>query len=335
MNGPPNSSVDTLGVVAIGRNEGERLKRCLESLQGVSGCLVYVDSGSTDNSVSMARELGAEVVVLDTTRPFTAARARNLGFERLCEIAPNLKYVQFVDGDCEILDGWLETAAKFLDDNPEAAVACGLRKERYPRETIYNLLCDMEWNSPVGEVAACGGDSLIRIKTLLEVGVFDPTLIAGEEPEMCYRFRLKGWKIYRLDHDMTLHDAAMTRFSQWWNRAIRGGFAYAEGQSMYGGIFTGYRARDVWSIVIWALFFPVFGITLAYWTQGPGLLVLLVYVLLWWRIRRYRIGTGDNSGDASLYAGFCILGKFAQLVGVFRYWKNYFIGRQSTLIEYK
>ena len=99
-----------VGVVVIGRNEGERLRRCLESVRGAAQAIVYVDSGSTDGSVALATGLGATVVALDMRRPFTAARARNEGMRRLQAIAPDLVFVQFVDGDCEMVAGWLPLA---------------------------------------------------------------------------------------------------------------------------------------------------------------------------------------------------------------------------------
>ena len=96
------------GIVVIGRNEGERLKRCLQSLPK-SAPVVYVDSGSTDGSDLWAREFGAELVRLDPATPFTAARARNAGFRRLTEITPHTSFVQFVDGDCELAGDWPTT----------------------------------------------------------------------------------------------------------------------------------------------------------------------------------------------------------------------------------
>ena len=103
-----------VGVVAIGRNEGERLKRCLTAAVAQAGHVVYVDSGSTDGSVAFAQSLGVEVVVLevDSAKPFTAARARNAGFHRLIEIAPDLAFVQFVDGDCELVEGYIAQGAR-------------------------------------------------------------------------------------------------------------------------------------------------------------------------------------------------------------------------------
>ena len=203
-----------LGVVAIGRNEGERLRRCLSSVLPLVPATVYVDSGSTDGSNHMAVELGADVVDLDMTRPFTAARARNEGLRKLLLRHPDIAFVQFVDGDCEIVPGWLEAARDYLQDHPKHAVVCGRRRERHPDRSVYNRLCDEEWNTPVGDALSCGGDAMMRAPALQAVGGYRESMIAGEEPELCVRLRQAGWRIHRLDREMTLHDAAITHFSR-------------------------------------------------------------------------------------------------------------------------
>src|SRR5882672_3355636 len=158
-----------VGVVAIGRNEGERLERCLASVIGHAARVVYVDSGSTDASVELARRMGAVVVELDRERPFTAARARNAGFRKLHEVAPGIALVQFVDGDCEVVGGWLARAERELLGDPTLVVACGRRRERHPEASVYNRLCDLEWNTPVGPADACGGDALMRVEAVRAV----------------------------------------------------------------------------------------------------------------------------------------------------------------------
>src|SRR5205814_1938439 len=101
-----------VGIVVIGRNEGERLRACLTSaIHDVPPrALVYIDSGSSDGSVALAKGMGIAVVELDLSTPFTAARARNAGFEKLMQVEPATEFVQFVDGDCEIAAGWIERA---------------------------------------------------------------------------------------------------------------------------------------------------------------------------------------------------------------------------------
>ena len=214
------SGAGGIGAVAIGRNEGERLVACLRSLVGRVDRVVYVDSGSTDNSRDLARSLGVEVVELDLSRPFTAARARNEGLDRLRDVLPGVEYVQFVDGDCEVRAEWIETARSALEADEKLAVVCGRRRERFPEASIYNTLTDMEWDTPIGPAQSCGGDALFRNAALEAVGGYDPSVIAGEEPEMCFRLRAGGWTIRRLDAEMTLHDANMETFGQWWKLSL-------------------------------------------------------------------------------------------------------------------
>ncbi|MGE5658578.1 MAG: glycosyltransferase [Actinomycetota bacterium] len=327
--------MNKVGMVAIGRNEGQRLRLCLHSAIGKVAHLVYVDSGSVDGSVELARSLGAEVVELNLSQPFTAARARNAGFERLLQVEPQIQWVQFVDGDCELVEGWLDRAVAELDARPEVAVVCGRRRERFPEASRYNKLCDLEWDTPVGEAKACGGDALMRVAALQPVGGFNPNLIAGEEPELCVRLRQQGWKILRLDAEMTLHDAQMTRFGQWWKRMLRSGHAYAEGAWLHGQPPERHWVKESRSIWLWGLILPLLAVVAAPFTQGGSLLLLLPYPLLAYRIDRAMQRRGLNSKDAALYAFFCVLGKFPQVQGQIQFYLGKLMGRRSQLVEYK
>ncbi|WP_263971777.1 glycosyltransferase [Leptolyngbya ohadii] len=333
-----SGSMSSIGVVAIGRNEGERLIRCLNSLiaqlpQGTP--IVYVDSGSTDGSVAAAEALGVQVVGLDLSIPFTMARGRNAGFRDLIEKFPDLDYVQFIDGDCELLQGWITQAVSFLESNPQLAIVTGRRLERYPDASIYNLLADLEWNTAVGEATECGGDILTRVKAIREVDGFNESLIAGEEPDMCVRLRQKGWKIWRIDVNMTLHDAAMTKFSQWWKRSVRGGWAAAAGAKMHGHLPEKFRVREFRSGWLWGVIVPILAIALAPFTKGLSLLLLLGYPYQMFRIYQYRRNRGDNPAAARIYSFFCVLSKFPQAIGQGKYWLQRWQGKQATLIEYK
>lgn len=327
------SGGDNIAAVVIGRNEGARLIACLNSLGEATrppGRIVYVDSGSTDGSVETARRLGAEVVELDTSEPFTAARARNAGIAAL-EAGETPDLVQFVDGDCEIRPGWIAEAEAFLATHPDAAVVCGRRRERHPEASIYNRLCDAEWNTTIGRARACGGDAMMRMAALRQVGGFDPRLIAGEEPELCVRLRAVGWEVWRIDAEMTLHDAAMTRFAQFWRRARRGGHAYAEGAAMHGrpperhGVVGRRRA------VIWGLAIPLAILAAALLVGAWALALLLVYPV---QIARLAIRDGGKRSDWSR-AALLTVGKFAEARGVIDYHLAKLGGRRMDLIEYK
>jgi glycosyltransferase involved in cell wall biosynthesis len=324
-----------LGVVVIGRNEGERLHRCLASMVGRASLLIYVDSGSIDGSVALAAEMGAQVVELERSLPFTAARARNAGFSRLRECDPNLDLVQFVDGDCEVAPDWLEKAAREMLADPSLAVVCGKRRERNPGGSVYNRLCDIEWNTPVGIADACGGDALMRSQALSDVGGYDADLIAGEEPDLCLRLRQRGYRILRIAAEMTLHDADITRFSQWWRRTVRSGHAYAEGFTRHRHESGRYCARQVRSNLLWGAALPALALGFMPLSAGWSSALLSAYVVLGWRVYRSSRRRGLSAAASRLYALFCVLGKLPSAYGQFRYWARRAMGRRSTLLEYK
>ena len=332
---PPVPRVPRRAIVVIGRNEGDRLVRCLRS---VAGCqIVYVDSASTDESVANARVEGAEVVQLNMSLPFTAARARNEGFARLKALGPLPEFVQFVDGDCELAPGWLDAAEAALRADPRIAIVCGRRRERFPEASVYNRICDIEWNTPAGVADACGGDFLVRASVFDDVGGFDASVIAGEEPELCFRLRVRGHVILRIDHEMTLHDAAMTRFGQWWRRTQRSGYAYALGYAMHGKSPERFRRRNVISIMLWGGAVPgVFVVCLA---LGLPLAALLVALSMPVQVARVRRGLPSSripdAGDAQAYAASCVLGKVPEFQGVLQCWRDLLAGQRRAIIEYK
>ena len=249
----------TTGVVIIGRNEGERFERCLRSLVGRASPIVYVDSGSTDGSVAFAESNashGVHVVRLDMSTPFTAARARNAGLERLLQTAPETQFVQFVDGDCEVREGWLEAAAAKLDGDETLAAVSGRLRERFPEASLYNRLADLEWDRPVGEEKSCGGVAMMSVEAVRNAGGFDPTLIAGEEPELCARMRALGLRVWRLADEMASHDLAMTTKKQWLTRARRHGYAIIEVSYFKTAASRGLFQQQVRSAVLWGVVVP-------------------------------------------------------------------------------
>lgn len=312
--------------VAIGRNEGERLMRCLRSLLGQAGRVIYVDSGSTDGSPRRAAELGAEVVNLDMSIPFTAARARNAGLA----LAGDAELIQFVDGDCEIEPGWLATGVAALDCEPPLGAVAGRRKELHPEATIYNCLCDVEWNTPIGLTMAVGGDVLVRQVAIRAIGGFNPQLIAGEDPEMCLRLNRAGWKVRRLDAAMTRHDANMTRFEQWWKRSRRAGHAFAEVSWQHRSQPEGFWKPETKRALIWS---------------GAGLAILLSALLIspWallalaiYPLQIARMALRDPlKPHRWARAGFTMLGKLPEALGVAEYHLRRVFGKRASLIEYK
>ncbi len=329
------------GVIIIGRNEGERLRRCLNAVIDQARAVVYVDSGSSDGSVKYARSLGASVVALDLKSPFTAARARNAGVEQLATICTGLDYLQFVDGDCELCPNWLTIAAQTLEAYPEITAVAGRLNERFPEKSIFNRLGDLEWNQAgFGEVSALGGIFMIRKSAFDAVGGFDPSLPSGEEPELCARLLSKGAHLVRLDEPMAWHDLAMTSFGQWWVRHSRNG---------YGGLNVTYRCgithfeRGLIRARFWVLLpliaFASAWLASAYLSTAVGLSVGAALLALWpaqlLRLVVRATLKGQPLAIAAPHAFFTMIAFWPNVQGQLRYLKDRLLGKTVRLIEYK
>ena len=328
-----------VGIVVIGRNEGARLSACLASLPH-NVPVAYVDSASSDDSVARARQAGVQVVAMRAGEPLGAGRARNRGFDALIAAHPGLAFVQMIDGDCVIDPDWIDRAREAFAARPQVAALFGRRRERFPERSIYNALCDDEWDVTPGIVQACGGDAMFRVNAFRQVAGFNTGLIAGEEPDLCLRLAKVGWHVACIAAEMTRHDADITRFSQWWRRAKRGGFAYAEHVAVHRGQAFPNWTRQVVSIVAWGVVMPVVLIAvIAALPTGwrlPGLgvaaavLALQVLRVAW---RKWREGVSIRFALA--YGWFMFIAKFAQASGIMSYGWRSVTRRRPSLIEYK
>jgi GT2 family glycosyltransferase len=307
-----------LWVVVIGRNEGERLVRCFDSLRSIAAPIVYVDSASTDGSVAMARARGIEVVELDMSIPFTAARARNEGVARLRKAAAPARWVQFIDGDCEIIDGWFAAAMAHVERDPSVVCVCGGVRERFPERSVYNRIADLGATGPSGEIVACGGIAMMRTDFYEKVGGFRDDLFTGEERELCVRMRKEGGRVWRLAVPMAWHDSAMLQFGQWWRRTRRGGYTFAQATSLFGKDDRSV-VRQAFSAGVWGGVFPLGVLALSVFVSPWALLLFLIYPL---QILRVAMAMSGPMNARLWGASFMVLGKFPELIGLCQYWTS-------------
>ncbi len=324
-----------VGIVAIGRNEGNRLKGCLTAAVRAGLTIVYVDSGSTDGSTAIAHSLGVTIVELDASSPMGPSRARNAGAARLLRLDPQVKFIQFVDGDCELADGWISKGVRHLIAAPQVAVVCGRLRERFPSASVYNRLCDIEWDEPVGEARSCGGNCMMRVDAFLQVGGFDPNVLAGEEPELCLRLRARGWKVLRTNEEMAVHDAAMTRMGQWWRRAVRCGHAYAQGAWLHGSSPQRHYVRETRRAWTWGFLIPLVAVSAAWPSGGMTLLLLLFYPAQFCWVYRQARRRPLPRGYAAAYAASCVFSKFAEVYGIWKFGIRQLRGAPMQLIEHR
>jgi glycosyltransferase involved in cell wall biosynthesis len=319
-----------LSVVVIGRNEGARLEGCLQSIRRMNFVdvfeLIYVDSASVDGSPARAASTGAKVIEVQPTRP-TAALGRNAGWR-----AASAPFVLFLDGDTILHPDFVSEALRQFDET--TAIVWGHRREIDPGRSIYNRTLDLDWIYPAGIADFCGGDALMRRAVLAQVNGFDETLIAGEEPEMCRRIRALGWIIRHVDLPMTGHDLAMTKWSQYWRRATRAGYAYAEVSERFRGSGMPFWEEDARrnrnrAIVLIAL--CVVGLTGAW----QALIVCAFFSLLVVRTAAKARWKSPSSVTRLLYGLHSHFQQIPIFIGQLQFGRDKRAGRLRGLIEYK
>jgi hypothetical protein len=310
---------ERLGFVVIGRNEAAHLPACFAALPAAGRPLVYVDSESRDDSVAIAERAGATVVRLDRARPLTAARSRNAGAARLLELDPAVTAIQFVDGDCELVAGFVDAAAHELFGDARLGGVCGRLLERHPDASPYNKMCALDWRMQGTGDGGYSGIMLVRVAAFRAVGGFLEELIAGEDPDFAFRLAQSNWTTRRIGHDMARHDAALASFGPWWRRTVRTGHSDAELAWRHRGFPGSDRQREVASTLLWGAGLPL-AIVLAAALASPGwLAALALYPLLWLRILLREGAAAGGGADARLYATACVVAKFAQALGVLRF----------------
>jgi GT2 family glycosyltransferase len=337
LDAAPLTSPEDIAAVVIGRNEGERLEPSLRSAEAASLPVVYVDSGSSDGSPTLAQKLGVSVVELDSARPFSAARGRNEGLREALHRWPNLQFVMFLDGDCVLDVHFPPAAAATFSQNPDCSIVTGHLTERHPEVSVYNRLCAIEWRGAAGRmehVNGLGGIMMARVSALQEVGGFNEEAIAGEEPDLGIRLMLAGYSMIKIDCSMATHDAQILTFGQWWTRAVRGGHALAHRFARHGRTRFRDGRRELMSALFWGFAWPIIIVATLLPTHGLSLLLLAGYGALGWRVYRYYIRSGVSSSDAWLASRFNIYSRFAHVIGVLRYGLNRLRGR-FHIIEYK
>ena len=324
-------------VVVIGRNEGHRLARCLHTVLQQTDRIVYVDSASRDGSSARAAALGVACVALDASSlPLSAARARNAGVREALRRWPDTDVVQFLDGDMELVRGWLDAAEQHLRDHRDVVAVFGWRRERGGGDTIFNRICDVEWRlSGVGLQQSFGGDVLMCVAAFEAVGGYDARVIAAEDDELALRLRADGGVIERIDVLSTFHHAAMTRPAQWWTRARRTGYAYAQVRAATRATEPAKFRPQLRRAYVFGLALPAAALALAPMTFGGSLPLLAFYPINAARIGRGLRQRGFDRLDAVAWGVSCALAVVPQAMGALQHERDRALKRAARIIEHK
>lgn len=193
-----------VSIVIIGRNEELGIHKCLEAAvtaaSRIGGAeMIYIDSHSTDNTVSIAKEYGFTAIPLSPDVRLSPSAGRFWGTQQA-----QGEFVLFLDADTLIHPDFLPVALArfdanvaiggvngFIDDFNEAG------EQVFDIDERFDCVTDVKWLR--------GPACLYRRKALLEVGSFNPELATEEEAELGLRLVRHGWKLKLIPQKMAVH----------------------------------------------------------------------------------------------------------------------------------
>lgn len=114
-----NSSLPFISIIIPAKNEEKLIGSCINSLNLLAYPkdryeIIITDGLSTDNTVSVAQNLGAKVI---SNPKQTVSPGRNIGFEHA-----KGDLIAFTDADCIFDNNWLTNCVKYFER--DATVAC-------------------------------------------------------------------------------------------------------------------------------------------------------------------------------------------------------------------
>ena len=196
-----------ISVIVIGRNEAGRLGACMESIHAALGVLshefIYVDSRSSDDSVSIARANGARCFILEAQQT-TAGLGRFIGTQEA-----RGEYLLFLDGDMQLQKGFCEKAMMAMAASNYDGCS-GIRRDVYMKDGVIVGENDNYFGCTQERIAPeFGGAIFLKKEALERAGGWSPDTIACEEAELHARLNACSARIAELPVPMIIHTDAV------------------------------------------------------------------------------------------------------------------------------
>lgn len=191
-----------ISVIIVTYHSADVIGPCLDSVAeaGVLSREVFVvDNASADGTAEIvrARQPAVRLIANAENRGFAAANNQAIP---LCRG----RYLFFLNPDAELSGGCLETAVRYMDENPRIGLAGtkvvnpdGSMQEtislRYPGE---KHAADELKGLPGGIACVLGASMIARAELVREIGGFDEDyFLYGEDQELCLQVRRRGYEI--------------------------------------------------------------------------------------------------------------------------------------------
>jgi len=195
-----------VSVIIKALNEEKRIAQAIETaLSAVStlgGEVILADSCSTDRTIEIAQRYPIKITQLANPQERCCGIGPQLGYQLACG-----EFVYILDGDMEMLPGFLDRAVAYMDAHPEAGGVGGLVIEKNTESLEYKARMERaSGHMQPGPVDRLDMGGLYRRSAIQQVGYFsNRNLHAYEEYDLGVRLRSAGWQLVRIDCNSVNH----------------------------------------------------------------------------------------------------------------------------------
>lgn len=206
---PGNCSLPTVSIVIKALDEEAKIAKCIESTVAALGEIenpseiILADSVSSDGTVEIARHYPVTIVQFERVEDRGCGAAVQLGYQH-----SKGDFVMLLDGDMEMLPGFLPVALARLDADRTLAGVAGLIEDVAIRNTFdRQRVMSGASNAATRDARLLNGGGLYRRRAISDAGGYaaDRNLKAWEEAELGMRLRAKGWALERIDFPAIRH----------------------------------------------------------------------------------------------------------------------------------
>jgi len=204
-----------ISIIIPVKNEGEILKRCLNSIKNLDYPkdrleIIVADGNSWDNTKEVAESFGAKVILNEKG---VVVSARNVGFK-----VARGDIIVFTDADCTFSKFWLKNSLKYLNE-PDVAGVGGptiLPQEATTFEKAVDYLFEMaellsitchlkniNLSKEVKDIPGC--NAIYKRQILEKVMPVEESFLTAEDVWMNYCIRKLGYKLIYANDVLVWH----------------------------------------------------------------------------------------------------------------------------------
>jgi len=185
--------------------------------------VIFVDDGSTDDTLSIIKEYVSKI---DLNVKIFHHEWKGLGPSRNVVVKnASGKYVVWVDGDIILPPNYVTNMVKFMEKNPNVAIAGGAYGMLNQKSLVafFDNIEYVAYRLRSGSNLPGTGGAIYLVKAIKDIGGFDEKIKgSGEDIDIAFRVKSAGWYVVR--DKTTFYAYSKRTWTESWSHSVWHGF---------------------------------------------------------------------------------------------------------------